>query len=174
MAKPERIIKPSILPPMPITISRSAWAQKSIIHFISTFLGSIFSLFRFLLARNSSVLMNSCCRREVTATIARLWALVTLSISPVRPREKGVSGIHCERPPPAALPFILKVGPPEGWRIAPDTFLPLFARPGTSPMAVVLLPSPRGVGVMAVTSIYFALGLSFSRATIAAKSTLPR
>ena len=41
MAKPELIMKPSIFPPRPITISRSAWAQKSIAHFIWTFRGSM-------------------------------------------------------------------------------------------------------------------------------------
>jgi hypothetical protein len=73
-------------------------------------------------------LINSCWRRLVSATIARLWAFTTQSISPVSPREKGVRGLHCERPPPAALPFILKVGPPEGWRMARNLF-PLFSQP---------------------------------------------
>ncbi|MEA2121251.1 MAG: hypothetical protein EGMGGAKC_00572 [Dehalococcoides mccartyi] len=104
--------------------------------------------------------------------MARLWELVTASISPVSPRVKGESGRHWERPPPAAEPFILKVGPLEGWRIAPVTFLPRLPSPCTSPIVVVLLPSPSGVGVMAVTSIYLPFGLSFRRVSTPAKSTL--
>ena len=42
------------------------------------------------------------------------------------------------------------------------TFLPIFPRPSTSPMVVVDLPSPRGVGVMAVTSMYLPSGLPAS------------
>ncbi len=105
--------------------------------------------------------------------MARLWALVTLSMSPVSPREKAVRGIHCDSPPPAALPLILNVGPPEGCRIAPVTFLPLRASPGTNPIDVVVLPSPRGVGVMAVTSMYFAFGRSLNRSRTFMKSILP-
>ena len=43
IAKPELIMKPSILPPMPMMMFRSDWAQKSITHFISTFRGSMSS-----------------------------------------------------------------------------------------------------------------------------------
>jgi hypothetical protein len=117
--------------------------------------------------------MNSCWILAVRATIARLCALVTLSISPVRPSENGVRGMHCDRPPPAALPLILKVGPPEGCRMAPETFFPNLPSPCTSPIVVVLLPSPRGVGVMAVTSMYLPLGRLSSLLSTAAKSILP-
>ena len=75
------------------------------------------------------------------------------SISPVNRMENGVSGIHCAKPPPAAEPLILKVGPPLGWRIAPTTRLLSLPRPSISPMAVVVFPSPSGVGVLAVTTI---------------------
>jgi len=37
----------------------------------------------------------------------RLWALMSALISPVSPRENSVSGMHCERPPPAAEPCVL-------------------------------------------------------------------
>ncbi len=56
--------------------------------------------------------------------MARLWALVMASMSPVSPRLKSVSGMHWARPPPAAEPLMLKVGPPEGCRMAAMTFLP--------------------------------------------------
>ena len=58
---------------------------------------------------------------------------------------------------------MLKVGPPDGWRMAPMTFLPILPSPSTSPMVVVDLPSPSGVGVMAVTSMYLPSGRPFSR-----------
>jgi len=54
MAKPELIMKPSILPPMPITISRKACAQKSIAHFIWTFRGSMSRRLRFFDERIAS------------------------------------------------------------------------------------------------------------------------
>ena len=44
--------------------------------------------------------------------------------------------------------------------MAPMTFLPILPRPSTRPMVVVDLPSPSGVGVMAVTSTYLPSGRS--------------
>lgn len=76
-------------------------------------------------------------------------------ISPVKPREYCVSGIHCERPPPAEEPLTPIVGPPDGCRIAAEDHFPRFARPWTNPIVVVDFPSPKGVGVITVTSIYF-------------------
>ena len=67
--------------------------------------------------------------------------------------------MHWARPPPAADPLMLNVGPPLGCRMAPIDFLPRYANPSTSPSVVVVLPSPKGVGVIAVTSIYFPMGL---------------
>ena len=58
---------------------------------------------------------------------------------------------------------MLNVGPPEGWRIAPMTFLPILPSPSTRPMVVVDLPSPSGVGVMAVTSMYLPSGFPLRR-----------
>src|SRR3989337_619363 len=94
-------------------------------------------------------------------------------MSPVRPRENGVRGMHWARPPPAADPLMFIVGPPDGCRIAAVTFLPRFPRPSTNPMLLVDLPSPRGVGVMAVTSMYFPSGLLARRFRAFLKSTLP-
>src|SRR4030042_711365 len=93
-------------------------------------------------------------------------------ISPVRPGENSVIGISRALPPPAAVPLIFIVGPPEGWRIQPPTFFPLFPSPSIRPMEVVVFPSPKGVGVMAVTSIYFPSGLFFRRSIIFMKSSL--
>ena len=111
--------------------------------------------------------------REVRATMARLWAEVMAWMSPVKFREYGVSGMHWARPPPAAEPFMPMVGPPEGWRMAAVVFTPRLERPCTRPMVVVDLPSPRGVGVMAVTSTYLPLGLSARRRNTACCSILP-
>ena len=55
MAKPDFIMKPFDLPPMPMMISRSDWAQKSMIHFISTLCGSMLRRFNFLFASCSSL-----------------------------------------------------------------------------------------------------------------------
>ena len=95
--------------------------------------------------------------------MARLWAFMMLLMSPVRPRENSVMGISSEMPPPAAVPLMFMVGPPEGWRMQPPTFMPRLPRPSIRPMEVVDLPSPRGVGVMAVTSMYLPSGLLFRR-----------
>ena len=48
------IMKPSILPPMPMMMLRRAWAQKSMIQPISKFRGSMFRRFRFRLANWAS------------------------------------------------------------------------------------------------------------------------
>ena len=104
----------------------------------------------------------------------RLFALVIASMSPVRPSESGASGRHWARPPPAAEPLMLNVGPPEGWRIVATGWRPRTPRPSTRPIVVVVLPSPSGVGVMAVTSTYLARGASAGvRAMTLCASTLP-
>ena len=63
---------------------------------------------------------------------------------------------------------MLKVGPPDGWRMAPITRLPMAASPSTRPMVVVVLPSPSGVGVMAVTLTYLPSGRCASRSRMRA------
>ena len=104
--------------------------------------------------------------------MARLWAFMMSLMSPVRPRENSVMGISRALPPPAAVPLTFMVGPPEGWRRQPPTFLPILPRPSTRPRETVLLPSPRGVGVMAVTSMNLPSGLSLRRFMILMKSSL--
>ena len=37
----------------------------------------------------------------------------------------------------------------DGWRMAMVAFLPMWLKPMPSPTVVVVLPSPRGVGVIA-------------------------
>ena len=103
--------------------------------------------------------------------MARLWAFMMSLMSPVRPRENSVMGIRRALPPPAAVPLMFMVGPPEGWRRAPPTFIPLLPRPSMIPIEVVDLPSPSGVGVMAVTSMYLPSGLLPRRLMILRKSS---
>src|SRR5690242_17750533 len=54
------------------------------------------------------------------------------------------------------------VGPIDGCRIATVARLPILPRASPRPTVVVVLPSPRGVGVIADTTTYFAFGRSFS------------
>ena len=56
-------------------------------------------------------------------------------------------------PPPAAPPFIPKHGPKLGSLRQIIAFLPMWQSPSTKPTLVVVLPSPAGVGEMAVTKI---------------------
>ena len=57
--------------------------------------------------------------------------------------------------PPAAPPFTPKTGPREGSRRARITFFPSRWRASARPTLVVVLPSPAGVGLMAVTRMSF-------------------
>ena len=56
-----------------------------------------------------------------------------------------------------------KHGPIDGSRRQTAAFLPMRFRPSHSPMLVVVLPSPAGVGVIAETSTSLPAGASFSR-----------
>ena len=95
--------------------------------------------------------------------MARLWAFIMALMSPVSPSENSVNGIHWDSPPPAAEPLMFIVGPPEGCRMQATTFLLRLPIPWSSPIVVVDFPSPRGVGVMAVTSMNLPSGLSLNR-----------
>ena len=61
-------------------------------------------------------------------------------------------GITCEYPPPAAPPFTPNTGPRLGSRMQSTAFDPRRRIACVSPTLTVLLPSPAGVGLMAVTS----------------------
>ena len=65
-------------------------------------------------------------------------------------------------PPPAAPPFIPKEGPRLGSLKQTIDFLPILFNPSCRPTEVVVLPSPAGVGVIAVTKINLPSGLSLS------------
>ena len=64
-------------------------------------------------------------------------------------------GNHLGHPAPAAPPFMPKQGPREGSRRQIKAFLPRRLSASPSPTTVVVLPSPAGVGEMAVTRMSF-------------------
>ncbi len=115
----------------------------------------------------SSVAPDSCSIRASIAAARRLFAAVMAWMSPVRCRLKSSMGITWLYPPPAAPPLIPNVGPWLGWRMQVITLFCRWApRAWLKPTVVVVLPSPKGVGVMAVTSTYFPFGWSFKRSRI--------
>ena len=69
------------------------------------------------------------------------------------------SGITLAAPPPVPPPFIPNMGPNEGSLRVATTFLPNSPMPWANPTAVVVLPSPAGVGVIPVTTINFPVPL---------------
>ena len=71
--------------------------------------------------------------------------------SPVKCRLMSVIGLSWLLPPPAAPPFMPNTGPIDGSRSAAAAVSPMWARPSTRPTVVVVLPSPAGVGLVAVT-----------------------
>ena len=79
-------------------------------------------------------------------------------MSPVSLRLISSIGRTWERPPPAAPPFTPKKGPSDGWRSAQIAVFPIRFRPSESPMVLTVLPSPSGVGVIAVTTTILARG----------------
>ena len=81
----------------------------------------------------------------------RLFAAPMAWKSPVKCRLMSSIGTTWAYPPPAAPPLMPNTGPKEGSRSATTTFLFKRFMPSANPMVVVVLPSPAGVGVMAVT-----------------------
>ena len=81
----------------------------------------------------------------------RLPALILLPCTQRPPTSSmGMTWLY---PPPAAPPLMPKVGPWLGWRTHAMAVRPTCAPSAWhSPMVVVLLPSPSGVGVMPATS----------------------
>ena len=140
---------PSILFPSPTTIFLSTRSFMSKHRFHTTCLGSICKAFPCWIWL-SSIAAN------------RLFADVIAWKSPVKCKFKSSIGTTCAYPPPAAPPFIPKQGPREGSRRAIIAFLFNFANACPSPTLVVVLPSPAGVGLMAVTNTNLPSLLSFA------------
>ena len=88
-----------------------------------------------------------------------MWAAVIAWKSPVKWRFICSIGTTWAYPPPAAPPFIPKHGPRLGSLRQTIDFFPILFRPSFKPTDVVVLPSPAGVGLIAVTSINFPSGL---------------
>src|ERR1700733_1374841 len=76
-------------------------------------------------------------------------------------------------PPPVAPPFMPKLGPSEGSRRQIIVFLPMRLRASPRPTVVVVLPSPAGVGLIAVTRMSLPSG-GFERRLRKSSSSLAR
>ena len=111
-------------------------------------------------ASSSSDSRDSWYQRASIAAATRLCATEMAWMSPVRWRLNSSIGTTWLYPPPAAPPLMPKVGPIDGWRMAAIAFFPIWPSPWVSPTVVVVFPSPSGVGVMAVTSMYLPRGFS--------------
>ena len=97
---------------------------------------------------------------------------VIACISPLKCKFISSIGATCEYPPPVAPPFMPNTGPKEGSLSARIDFLPIFLKPSASPIAIVVFPSPKGVGLIEVTKINFPSFFSFNLFAIASLSNL--
>ena len=148
MSKPSSRGTPCALPPSPSTICLSC------LSFISTALFQVICL-------GSMPSALPCCMWLSSMAASRLLAAPMAWKSPVKCRFISSIGTICAYPPPAAPPFMPNTGPRDGSLRAAITFFPILRSPSVSPTEVVVLPSPAGVGVMAVTSISLPSCLSF-------------
>ena len=125
---------------------------------------SFISTQRFQTMRRGSILRAFPCLMWLSSIAAhRLFAAPIAWKSPVKWRLMSSIGTTWAYPPPAAPPLIPKTGPSDGSRRHRSAFLPRWHRASSRPTDVVVLPSPAGVGLMAVTRMSFAfLGRSLS------------
>ena len=129
---------PSIAPPSPITALRSE--------------RSFMSIVRGQVMRRASRPVGFPCWSELsTIAASSACALDIAWKSPVKWRLMSSIGITCEYPPPAAPPFTPNTGPRLGSRMQSAAFVPTRRSACARPTLTVLLPSPAGVGLMAVT-----------------------
>ena len=103
------------------------------------------------------------CASSIAAS--RLFAAPIAWMSPVKWRFMSSIGTTCAWPAPAAPPLIPKTGPTEASRRHSTGLLPMKPSPCVSETAVVVLPSPAFVGVIAVTLMSFASGRPASRSS---------
>ena len=158
MSNPVSRGTPRVRPPRPATIPCSARSFMSITRRHSTRRASIPSAFPW-------------CKWLSSIAASRLCAALIAAKSPVKCRLMSSIGSTCAYPPPAAPPFTPNTGPNDGSRVALIARCPSPCSACVSPIVVVVLPSPAGVGVIAVTRIRSPSGPSF-RASIAARVTL--
>ncbi len=109
----------------------------------------------------SSLPWNTCASMNADS---RLFADVIACRSPVKWRFRSSIGTTCAKPPPAAPPLTPKIGPSDGSRRQRIGLRPMWPRPCASATEEVVLPSPAGVGVIAVTFTILASGRSLRRA----------
>ena len=152
ISKPPSRGTPCAVPPSPSTMLRSARS------FMST---TRFQRMR-RVSRPSALPWD---RWLSSIAASKLWAAPIACMSPVKCRLMSSIGATCARPPPAAPPFMPKTGPSDGSRSATIERRPILRKPSASPTVVVDLPSPAGVGVIAVTSTSAPSGRFASRAT---------
>ena len=138
MSKPSLRGMPLLLPPRPVKMSRSWRSFMSMQRRHTTRRGSMFSAL-------------PCWMWLSTIAASRLLAAVMACRSPVKWRLMSSIGMICAQPPPAAPPLTPKTGPRDGSRSASTAFLPRRRSASARPMETVVLPSPAGVGLMAVT-----------------------
>ena len=74
-------------------------------------------------------------------------------MSPVKCKFISSIGAIWLYPPPVAPPLIPNTGPKDGSLNAKIAFLPILLNPSANPIDIVVLPSPNGVGLIAVTNI---------------------
>ena len=150
MSKPSSRGTPLALPPRPSTMLRSCRS------FMST------TRFQVILRTSMpSWLPLWICASSIAAR--RLFAAPMAWKSPVKCRLMSSIGTTWAYPPPAAPPLMPNTGPKLGSRKATITFSPRFASASARPTVVVVLPSPAGVGLIAVTSTSLPGVCSFSR-----------
>ena len=140
ISKPSWRGKPLPGPPSPTVISRSARS------FMST-------TRRQAMRRTSMPRLLPWCTWLSISAASRLLAAAIAAKSPVKCRLMSSIGTTCAYPPPAAPPFIPNTGPIDGSRRQITVFFPSRFRASPSPTVVVVLPSPAGVGDIAVTRI---------------------
>ena len=125
------------------------------------------SMHRFHEIESGSIRSSLPCTRCASISAAsRLFAAVIACRSPVKCRFRSSIGTTWAWPPPAAPPLTPNTGPSDASRIASTGLWPSAPSPWVSDTEVVVLPSPAGVGVSAVTLTIFASGRSASRSRI--------
>ena len=111
-----------------------------------------------VIRRGSSFRGLPWCNELSSIAERRLWADVIAWKSPVKWRLISSIGAIWAKPPPAAPPLTPKHGPNEGSRRHKQTFFSRRLSASANPMLTVVLPSPAGVGLRAVTRTNFAEG----------------
>ena len=76
-------------------------------------------------------------------------------MSPVKCKFISSIGATWACPPPVAPPFIPNTGPNDGSLNANIDFFPIFLNPSAIAIDIVVFPSPKGVGLIAVTNTNF-------------------